>query len=120
MEKSAFSTTLAQGPGQSAGGVKENAWSEKSAKVKPLNRVTTQGVVAGRVTGGSAVAVLADPITNPGGGMGCARPAHALAMITMARSVLVTGKINFDEFSFDERAGENKTFINASKSESKV
>src|SRR5260221_13485557 len=114
MEKSAFRTTLAQGPGQSAGGVKKNAWSEKSAKANPLNSDTTQGVVAGRVTGGSAVAVFADPICSPGGGMGCARLALALATITMARSVLVIEKIDFDWFSFDEREGENKTFINAS------
>jgi len=41
------------------------------------------------VTGGSAVAVLADPITSPGGGMVCARLAQAVATIAMVRSALV-------------------------------
>src|SRR6266702_7009880 len=119
MEKSAFRTTLAHGPGQPAGGAKENAWSEKSANTNPVNNGTTQGVVAGRVTGGSAVAVFADPITSPGGGIVCARLAHALAMITMARSALLIGKIDFDGLGFDERAGENTAFINASKTRPK-
>src|SRR5260221_2685102 len=119
MEKSAFRTTLAQGPGQSVGGVKENAWREKSAKTKFVNSGTTQGVVAGRVTGGSAVAVLADPICNPGGGIVCARLAQALATITRARSVLAVGKINFDGVNCNGRAGENTAFINASKTRPK-
>src|SRR5581483_5847757 len=72
MEKSAFKTTLAHGPGQSAGGANENGLGEKSAKAKLLNSVTTHGVVLGRGTGGSAVAVLPEPITRPGGGIACA------------------------------------------------
>jgi hypothetical protein len=75
MEKSAFNTTLAHGPGHA--GVNENGLGEKSAKAKLLNSVTTQGVVSGRATGGSAVAVLAEPITNPGGGIGWAEIAVA-------------------------------------------
>jgi len=115
MEKSAFRTTLAHGPGQPAGGVKENAWSEKSANTKPVNNGTTQGVVPGRVTGGSAVAVFADPITSPGGGIVCARLAHALVMITMARSALLIGKINFDGFGFDEREGRTQLSLTPPK-----
>jgi len=75
MEKSAFKTTFAHGPGHA--GVKENGLGEKSAKAKLLNSVTTQGVVSGRTTGGSAVAVLAEPITSPGGGIGWAEIAVA-------------------------------------------
>jgi len=75
MEKSAFNTTLAHGPGHA--GVKENGLGEKSAKAKLLNSVTTHGVVTGRAMGGSAVAVLPDPITNPGGGIGWAEVAPA-------------------------------------------
>src|SRR5882762_10379045 len=71
MEKSASSTTLTHGPGHDKGGVNENGLGEKSAKVKLLNSVTSQGVVSGRVTGGSAVAVLAEPMASPGGGMTC-------------------------------------------------
>src|SRR5690349_19542705 len=78
MEKSAFNTTLAHGPGHA--GVKENGLGEKSAKAKLLNSVTTQGVVSGRAMGGSAVAVLAEPITNPGGGIGWAEAALAASM----------------------------------------
>src|SRR3954447_4974965 len=75
MEKSAFNTTLAHGPGHA--GVKENGLGEKSAKAKLLKSVTTHGVVSGRATGGSAVAVLAEPITSPGGGIGWAEIAVA-------------------------------------------
>jgi hypothetical protein len=77
MEKSAFKITLAHGPGQAAGGVNENGLGEKSANAKLLNSVTTQGVVFGRVIGGSAVAVFPDPTTRPGGGMVCAEIAVA-------------------------------------------
>jgi hypothetical protein len=75
MEKSAFNTTLAHGPEHA--GVNENGLGEKSAKAKLLNSVTTQGVVLGRAMGGSAVAVLPEPITNPGGGIGWAETAAA-------------------------------------------
>jgi hypothetical protein len=76
MEKSAFRTTFAHGPGHAAGGVNENGLGEKFAKATLLNSVTTQGTVLGRETGGSAVAVLAEPITNPGEGI-CATSALA-------------------------------------------
>ena len=69
MEKSAVKTTLAQGPGQADGGVKVKNFDEKSAKGILENSVTVQGVVSGRGTVGSAVAVFADPICNPGAGM---------------------------------------------------
>ena len=50
---------------------REGKWlGEKSAKAKLLNSVTTHGVVFGLAIGGSAVAVLPEPITNPGGGIG--------------------------------------------------
>jgi hypothetical protein len=79
MLKSASSTTLAQGPGHAAGGVKENNFGEKSANAMFVNRDTTHGVVAGRGTGGSAVAVFADPICNPAEGI-CAKPLMAVRM----------------------------------------
>lgn len=72
MLKSASNTTLAHGPGHAAGGVKENNLGEKFAKAILLKSETTHGVVPGRGTGGSAVAVLADPICKPGGGI-CAK-----------------------------------------------
>src|SRR5579863_7014411 len=87
MEKSAFKTTLAHGPGQ-AGGVKEKDFGEKSANAMALKSGTTHGVLSGRGTAGSAVAVLADPITSPGGGMVCARPAHPPKNIPAIKSVL--------------------------------
>src|SRR6185312_1649387 len=77
MEKSAFNTTLAHGPGQPAGGVNENGLGEKSAKATLLNSVTKQGGVSGRVSGGSAVAVFPDPITRPGDGIVWAESAPA-------------------------------------------
>src|SRR5215471_8901606 len=80
MEKSASRTTFAHGPGQDAGGVKENNLGEKSAKAILLKSCTTQGVVCGRGTGGSAVAVFGEPITNPGAGMACAELAAAASM----------------------------------------
>src|SRR5579859_1035347 len=85
MEKSAFNTTLAHGPGHA--GVKENGLGEKSAKAKLLNSVTTQGVESGRATGGSAVAVLAEPITNPGGGIGWAKAALAASTRQAATNI---------------------------------
>src|SRR6478735_5371229 len=91
MEKSAFKTTLAHGPGHA--GVKENGLGEKSAKAKLLNSVTTQGVVLGRATGGSAVAVLAEPITNPGGGIGWAEAALAASMKHAAMNIAEENKI---------------------------
>src|SRR5690348_5370748 len=87
MEKSAFKTTFCHGPGQSAGGVKVNGLGLKSAKTSLLKSVTTHGIVSGRGTAGSAVAVLADPITRPGTGMLCAKSMEAtnkkLAVITI-------------------------------------
>src|SRR6476661_5588486 len=97
MEKSAFSMTLAQGPGHA--GVKENGLGEKSAKAKLLNSVTTQGVVSGRATGGSAVAVLPEPITNPGGGIGWAETAPA-ASTRQAPTNIFT-----EETKMDRRVG---------------
>src|SRR5579859_7826564 len=85
MEKSAFNTTLAHGPVHA--GVKENGLGEKSAKAKLLNSVTTQGVVLGRATGGSAVAVLAEPITNPGGGISWAEAAAAASTRLAATNI---------------------------------
>jgi hypothetical protein len=41
-----------------------------------LNSETTQGTVLGRGTGGSAVAVLGDPICKPGDGI-CPNPLMA-------------------------------------------
>src|SRR5215468_7321720 len=83
MPKSASSTTLAHGPGQAAGGVKEKNLGEKLANAILVNRETTHGVVLGRDTGGSAVAVLADPICNPGGGI-CAKLVVAVSNIAKA------------------------------------
>src|SRR4029077_13585945 len=93
MEKSAFKTTLAHGPGHA--GVKENGFGEKSAKAKLLNSVTTQGVVLGRAIGGSAVAVLAEPITSPGGGIGCAEIALA-ASTRQAATNIFAGENSID------------------------
>src|SRR5579859_7117790 len=99
MEKSAFKTTLAHGPGQPAAGVKENGLGEKSAKEKLLNSVTTQGVVLGRAMGGSAVAVLAEPITNPGDGIGWAETALAASTRPAAMNIFA------EETKTDRRAG---------------
>src|SRR5690349_867019 len=85
MEKSAFKTILAHGPVHA--GVKENGLGEKSAKEKLLNSVTTQGVVLGRARGGSAVAVLAEPITNPGDGIGWAETAPAASTRPAAMNI---------------------------------
>jgi len=59
---------LAQGAGQAAGGEKENNSGEKLAKAILLKSCTTHGVVSGRGTGGSAVAVFGEPITRTGAG----------------------------------------------------
>jgi hypothetical protein len=107
MEKSAFKTTLAHGPGHA--GVKENGLGEKSAKEKLLNSVTTQGVVSGRATGGSAVAVLAEPITNPGGGIGWAEIALAASARQAAMKVLA------EENRTDRRVGAGGTCMTTSK-----
>src|SRR6476646_6000543 len=106
MEKSAFKTTLAQGPGHA--GVKENGLGEKSAKAKLLNSVTTQGVVSGRATGGSAVAVLPEPITNPGGGIGWAEIAVA------ASTRLAATNIFAEENKMDRREGTEGTCMTTS------
>jgi hypothetical protein len=66
IEKSPSKTTFAHGPGQPAGGVKENDFGEKSANATFVKSDTTQGCAPGRATGGSAVTVFADPIVGPG------------------------------------------------------
>src|SRR5579862_3023200 len=71
-EKSASSTTFAQGPGQAAGGVYENVFGLKSANCRFENSCTVQGVVGGRGTGGSAVTVFGEPIVGAGGEPGSA------------------------------------------------
>src|ERR1051326_1833458 len=96
MEKSAFNTTLAHGPGQA--GVKENGLGEKSANAKLLKSVTTQGVVSGRAMGGSAVAVLAEPITNPGDGIGWAETAQAKSTRQAATNIFAEeSKVDWSE-----------------------
>jgi hypothetical protein len=109
MEISAFRTTLAHGPGQPEGGVKENGLGEKSANATLLNKETTQGVVVGRGTVGSAVAVLAEPITSPGGGMVCAEIALVMSMRNVAASIFVVEK-NLK----DLRLVAKKTYITTS------
>src|SRR4029077_1904758 len=51
---------------------------------------TTHGTVFGRGTGGSANAVLADPITSPGDGISCAERTHALNKNTAGLKVPTT------------------------------
>src|SRR4029077_8422600 len=97
MEKSAFKTTLAHGPGHA--GVKENGLGEKFAKATLLNSVTTQGVVLGRAMGGSAFAVLAEPITNPGDGIGWAETAPAESTRQAALNIFA------EENKMDRRMG---------------
>src|SRR5216684_1737424 len=63
-EKSPSKTTFAHGPGQSLGGAYANSFGVKSANLKSLKSCTTQGLVRGRGTGGSAVAVFGDPISR--------------------------------------------------------
>src|ERR1051326_4256048 len=112
MEKSAFNTTLAHGPGHA--GVKENGLGEKSANAKLLKSVTTQGVVSGRATGGSAVAVFAEPITNPGGGMGCAERAVA------ANTMQAAANIFAEDNRLDGTAGAQGTDMTTSKDEGQI
>src|SRR5215467_2180237 len=106
MEKSAFKTTLAHGPGHA--GVKENGLGEKSAKAKLLNSVTAHGVVSGRATGGSAVAVLAEPITNLGGGIGWAE----IALAADSRQAVM--KIFAEENKMDRKVGAAGTCMTTS------
>jgi hypothetical protein len=106
MEKSAFNTTLAHGPGHA--GVNENGLGEKSAKAKLLNSVTTQGVVLGRATGGSAVAVLPEPITSPGGGIGWAEIAAAASTKHAAMNIFA------EENKMDLSAGTEGTGMTTS------
>jgi hypothetical protein len=108
MEKSAFKTILAQGPGHPEGGVKENGLGEKSAKAKLLNKVTTQGVVLGRASAGSAVAVLPEPITSPGGGIGWAEIALAASMRLAATNIFAVKKEK------DARLAAQETFMTTS------
>src|SRR5579864_1153960 len=79
-EKSASSTTFAQGPGQAAGGVYENVFGLKSANCRFENSSTVQGVVGGRGTGGSAVTVFGEPMVGAGGaGDTCDAAADAMS-----------------------------------------
>ena len=112
MEKSAFKTTLAHGPGHA--GVKENGLGEKSAKAKLLKSVTTQGVVSGRAMGGSAVAVLAEPITSPGAGIGWAETALAASTRQAAANILTK------ENKMDRIAGAEETSMTTSKDEGQI
>jgi hypothetical protein len=63
-EKSADRITLAHGPGQPAGGVNENGLGLPFSGPTLEKSCTTHGVVLGRVSGGSAVAVFAEPICS--------------------------------------------------------
>jgi hypothetical protein len=110
MEKSAFKITLAHGPGHV--GLKENGLGEKSAKAKLLNSVTTQGVVLGRAIGGSAVAVLPEPITSPGGGMGWAEIAAA-ASITQAETNIFVEENKIDLSAEAEGTGMTTSMMRA-------
>jgi hypothetical protein len=112
MEKSAFKTTLAQGPGHA--GEKENGLGEKSAKAKLLNSVTTHGVVLGRATGGSAVAVLPEPITDPGGGIGWAEIALAASTRQAATNIFAEGN------EMDRSDGAEGTCMTTSKDEGQI
>src|ERR1700688_1095075 len=58
---SASRTTFAHGRGQAAGGANWYGFGEKSAKLTPVKSGTTHGVVRGRGTGMSAVAVFELP-----------------------------------------------------------
>src|SRR5471032_985478 len=106
MEKSAFNTTLAHGPRHA--GANEHGLGEKSAKAKLLNSATTQGVVLGRATGGSAVAVLPEPITNPGGGIGWAEIAAAASTKQAAMNIFA------EENKMDLSAGAEGTGMTTS------
>src|SRR5580765_4804296 len=108
MEKSAFKTILAHGPGHPAGGAKENGLGEKSAKAKLLNKVTTQGVVLGRAKAGSAVAVFPEPITNPGEGISWAESALADSIRAATANIFAVKK------RMDTRLVAQETFITAS------
>src|SRR5271170_1970919 len=66
-EKSPVKITFAQGPGQSAGGVKLNVWLLKSAKAWLVSNVTSQCFVGGRGTRGSAVTSSEVPLVVIGG-----------------------------------------------------
>jgi hypothetical protein len=87
---------------------------EKSAKAKLLKSVTTQGVVSGRATGGSAVAVLAEPITNPGGGIGWAESAAAASSRQAATNIFA------EENKVDRTSGAEGTCMTTSKDESQI
>src|ERR1700690_3854150 len=64
-EKSATRMTFPHGAGQFAGGVYEKVWALKSANLSLSKRTTWQGLVFGCCTGGSAMAVLEEPIVRP-------------------------------------------------------
>jgi hypothetical protein len=87
---------------------------EKSAKAKLLNSVTTQGVVLGRAMGGSAVAVLPEPITSPGGGIGWAEIATAASTRPAATNIFT------EENKMDRTAGAKGTDMTTSKDEGQI
>jgi hypothetical protein len=106
MEKSALKTTLAHGPGHPVGGINVKTLGEKLLKAMLLKSAATQGTVSGRGTGGSAVAVLPDPITSPGAGIGCEERIDALnkneAMIAVPTIDFKKrwGKVKIDRMTF--------------------
>src|SRR5258708_7333058 len=93
MEKSASRTTLAHGPGHAEAGVNENGLGGKSAKGKMLKKVTSQGGVAGGATGESAGAVLAEPMTSPGGGMTWAGAADIIRKNSARTRMVFRGRV---------------------------
>src|SRR5258706_15187063 len=87
-EKSAASTTFAHGAEQPAGGANVNSLGEKSANVTLVNSGTTHGVVFGTATGGSAVAVLADPTVGALSAVPASMARAAAAARTMERRAI--------------------------------
>src|SRR5215469_5015400 len=63
-EKSPSKTTFDQGPGHPVGGAYSNSLGAKSSNLKLLKSCTTHGVVRGRRTNGSAVAVFGESISK--------------------------------------------------------
>jgi hypothetical protein len=87
---------------------------EKSAKAKLLKSVTTHGVVSGRATGGSAVAVLPEPITKPGGGIGWADIAVAANTMQAATNIFA------EDNKVDRTAAADETGMTTSKDEAQI
>src|SRR5215831_2478204 len=100
-EKLAVSTTFAHGPGQAAGGVYWKVLGLKSANLKLLNSETTQGVVFGRGTGGSAVAVLGEPIWSWA-------VAKTVLKIRTARIQPVRGSLGLGKFIRSSGVGQSR------------